>query len=365
MKIAIITYHFLPNWLGGIEVATNYMAKELVKRGHEVHIITSYDENLPKISKENGYYIHRLTCRKVVFVGVILFWINIFFSLKKIDPELVHVQSIGNGIPAYLAKIIMKKPYLVWGHGSDVYLPWRFKWIISKIVIENAGIVVALSEDMRKRIKKKDDKNIIVLPNGIDIELFKKGAQNLNPSNDKKTILFVGTLHNVKGVIYLIDAIKIVSQTMSEVSLLIVGDGKDREELKRIVDRLNLNRYIQFVGKVPNERIPEYMARSDIFVLPSLSEGLPVVVLEAMASGLPIIATNVGGLPDIIKNGENGFLVKPKNSKEIAEKILVVLKNDELKKKMSNNNKQKANEYSWEKIVKKLEGIYQGLFVNL
>lgn len=125
---------------------------------------------------------------------------------------------------------------------------------------------------------------------------------------------------------------------------------------------MNIEQYITFIGKVPNEKVPEYMGASDVFVLPSLSESFGIVNLEAMASGLPIIATNVRGLPEIIKNGENGFLVEPKNPEGIAEKVLLLLEDDELGERISNNNRGEVRKYSWENVVETLEGVYLECF---
>ena len=121
---------------------------------------------------------------------------------------------------------------------------------------------------------------------------------------------------------------------------------------------MKIENYIIFIGKVPHEEVLKYMSLSDVFVLPSLSEGFPNVVLEAMASGLPIVATKVGGLPEIVKNGENGFLIKPRNSKELAKKILLILNDKELSGRMSKNNIKEAKKYSYENVVDNLEKVY-------
>jgi glycosyltransferase involved in cell wall biosynthesis len=142
------------------------------------------------------------------------------------------------------------------------------------------------------------------------------------------------------------------------VTLLLVGDGEERENLRALVQKLNLSECVSFVGRVSNEKVPEYMAAADVFVLPSLSEGLPNVILEAMASGLPVVATKVRGLPEIIEDGQNGFLVEPKNPNEIAEKVCLLLEDAELRERVSRNNKEKAKGYDWDDIVKKLEMVY-------
>ena len=135
---------------------------------------------------------------------------------------------------------------------------------------------------------------------------------------DEKIIIFVGALRPVKGVRYLIEAMKVIIDENRTTKLFIIGDGVERESLERLVEKLGLGDHVNFIGKVPNERVPEYMIASDVFVLPSLSEGFPVTILEAMASGLPIVATNVGGLPEIIKENENGFLVKQKRERAVC-----------------------------------------------
>ena len=116
-----------------------------------------------------------------------------------------------------------------------------------------------------------------------------------------------------KGVKYLIETLNIIKNKNKNIRLFIVGDGEEREYLEKLVKELTLEDYVRFIGKIPNERVLEYMVASDIFILPSLSEGFPVTFLEAMASGLPIITTNVRGLSEIIIDGENGFLVDPKS----------------------------------------------------
>jgi len=364
MKIAILVPLFLPKWLAGTEIATYNIAKHLARRGHEVHVITTLDEGLPKENMEEGFYVHRVFWRKIRFLGIVSFWIKIFFVLKKINPDIVHAQSIGIGISGFLANKILKKPYVAWGRGSEVYLPSTFKNTISKLVLRNADAVIALTQDMKNEMQKFCDCDISVIPNGIDTERFENLSKEdirkrLKIKEDEKIITFVGTLRPVKGLRYLIEAMKIVRDKDKNVRLVLVGDGEEREKLEKLVEKFGLKECVKFIGSVQNEEIPQYMVTSDVFVLPSLSEGFPNVVLDAIASGLPIVATKVGGLPEIIEDSKNGFLVKPKNPEQIAEKILLLIKDDELRKRISKANKGEAERYSWERVVQRLEEVYQ------
>lgn len=364
MKIAILVSMFPPKWLGGTEIATQNITRHLAQNGHDVYIITSLDRGLQKESQEDNFFVRRVFCPKIKFLGVIYFWLKCLFLLKKVNPQVAHSQTIQMALPCFLAKKLFNIPYIVYCHGSDVYLPWKFKKIISKLVLENAKAVVVLTQNMKKELEGFYIKNIFIIPNGVELSKFenlpKAGVRKeLKIDEAENVALFVGSFKAVKGVKYLIEALNIVKEKKIRCRLLLVGSGEEGEELKKLSKKLGLMESINFIGSVKNEEIPKYMTASDIFVLPSLSEGLPVVILEAMASGLPVLATKAGGLPEIIKNGENGFLVEPKNSEQIAEKILYLFFNDDIRKSISLNNKEKAKNYSWDLITEKLVEVYR------
>jgi glycosyltransferase involved in cell wall biosynthesis len=154
---------------------------------------------------------------------------------------------------------------------------------------------------------------------------------------------------------------QIIIQKTRNVKLILIGDGQERQDLEKLSDYLNLRDFILFKGKLPNDEVLEYMVASDIFILPSLSEGFPVVIPEAMASGLPIITTNARGLPEIIQNNINGFIVETKNAKQIAERALYLLEDHKTRNRIAMTNKQDVNNYTWEKIINRLEGIYSNI----
>ncbi len=358
MRIVILASRFPPKRLAGTEIATCNLAEHLAKRGHEVHVVTSLDEGLPEESFEKGFYVHRLPRIEICLAGASVFCAEIVRTIQKINPDIIHVQGLGIAVPALISKRLLKIPYAVWGQGSDVYLPNQFVKLTSKVVIKNADSVIALTENMREELLKICDRRISVVPNGINIEKF-KSPTGIRKKENEKTIIFVGRLHPVKGVKYLIEAMATVHKKMPNIRLVIVGDGIERLKLGELTKKLDLNDSVKFVGQVPQERVFENMNQADIFVLPSLSEGFPVVLLEAMATGLPIIATNVRGIPDIVENGVNGYLVNIKNPSEIADRIIMLIQDNIMRKEISVNNRVKAELFAWDKVAKMIEEEYQ------
>jgi glycosyltransferase involved in cell wall biosynthesis len=358
MKIAIIVGFFPPKWLGGTEIATYNLAKHLAKRGHEIYVITSYDEGFPDIYTENGFYVHRILWSAIRIIGVVSFHVKVFFRIRTIKPDIVQVQYIDMGISAWLIKKILRIPYVVWGRGSDINQLNRFSRIKAKPILQNANAILALTENMRIKLKNIYNTEIYIVPNGIDLEEYKGSTTIPDRKTGTKNILFVGSLRPVKGVQYLINSMKKIHEELPDARLILVGDGEEREHLEALSIQLGLQKYVEFIGIVSHEKVKTFMQQADVFVLPSLSEGFPNVILEAMACGLPIIASHVGGIPDIITNDTNGYLVEVKDTNDMANKILLLLSDDALRKKISDNNRNLVKKYTWENVILKLEKIY-------
>ena len=366
MRIAIVVGQSPPKWLGGTEIATYNIARHLAKRGHEVHVITSLDDGLPGYSMEQGFHVHRIGLLRVRFLGIIMFWLRRVLKVRRLGPDIVHCQSIMMGVVGFLGKKLLHKPYVVWGRGADIYMPWLFKTPILRLVLKNADGVIALTEDMKKEMQKTRAGGISVIANGLDLERFaalrrEEMRGKLQTKPDQRLIVFAGGFRPVKGVTYLIEAMNVVREKHRSAMLMLIGKGPEEDTLRHLAERLDLGNCVRFVGQVPNDAVPQYLAAADVLVLPSLSEGFPNVVLEAMAAGLPVVASRVGGLPEIIEEGHNGFLVEPKSPEQIAEKVLLLLGDDELRKRISENNREKAQGYSWERVVDRLEEVYRGV----
>lgn len=364
MKIAIISPRFPPKWIAGTELASYYIAKGLASKGNEVHIITSWDDGMLETTHENGFAIHRIKYSKIRFISFFSFSIKCFRLILTLDPDIVHSQGAGTGFPGILMKYIKKKPCIVWAQGSDIYYAVNLMKLITFIILNQTNQIIALTNDMELEIKKFANRDVLILPNGIDLGRFKqKRSDTYRIDNELKSgqwlLLFVGTLRPVKGVSYLIQAMYIlISKGYNNINLNIIGDGEDRKSLEDLVTRLGLTKNVTFIGHLSPEFVPYYMSLSDIFVLPSISEGFPLVILEAMASGLPIITTNVRGLPEIVIDHENGLMVKSKSPNDLADKILEIIHDDKLREEITKNNIQKSYSYSWEMITDRLYNIY-------
>jgi len=361
MKITIFVKEFPPICLAGAEIAAYNIAKYFTKKQHEVHVITTSDEGCKSETMDEGFFVHSFLWRNIRFFGGLFFWLNVFLQLKKIKPNIVHFQRVDiNLFTLFLIKI-QRIPYVVWAQGSDVYFQSKVRRLTIKIILKNADAVIALTEDMKNHLKNIYSREIFIIPNGFELSKFEYLSKDnyytkFGFEKNTKIILYVGRFHPVKGLKYLIEAMKIIGD--KEKRLVLIGYGEEKDYLENLVKIFKLENCVTFIGKTPNDEVFRYMASSDVFVLPSLSEGFPIVVLEAMASGLPIIATKVRGVPEIFKDGQNGFLVEPRNPEQIAKKILLILNDEKLSKRISKNNLREVKKYDWKIVIDYLENVY-------
>jgi L-malate glycosyltransferase len=370
MKIAILSVTYPPRWIGGEELATRYIAEGLAARGHEIHVVTSFDKNISHTSTENGVAVHRIVYKTPRLVSDYHFQARALLALSGIRPDIVVIEMLYICICGLLVKKMLEIPYVVCGHGSDVYLPatWdqRLTRKLRAAALETADAITALGPAMQARIRQLWGVKSTIIPNGVYptrfAQLNRHEARDVVGLKEEGTfIIYVGALRTVKGVEYLLTAMKSITERDPSVRLLIVGEGAERQKLEGLVRNLGLERAVQFTGRVANEDIPYYLSASDLFVLPSLSEGFPITLLEAMASGLPIVATNVGDISTFVENNVNGFLVEPGRASEIAERVLQLLQDRRLNEYMAQNNLTKAKLFSWDVATRKTEALLNEL----
>ena len=364
MKIMILVKRFPPKRIGGTELATLSIANHLSGKDHQVHVVTTYDEGTREADSKHKFSVHRIHFPGIRFLGVFIFSLNVLRLAYDLKPDLIHAQGVGMGFTALVIKKLLKIKYVIWGRGTDVFAEGKLKRIISKMELRGACAVISLTNKMQKKIKETYAvKNSYTIPNGIELDKFdfknrKISREHLDIPEGIPLITFVGNLRRVKGVEYLIKAFQILLNSGRDCKLLIIGDGPERKDLISLVDTLGIQKNVIFTGSIPRENIMDYLRISDIFVLPSLSEGFPNVILEAMAAGLPIVTTNFEGSSEIVEDGVNGFIVQTKNPKALADSIAEILDDFNVKQSMSARNREAVAKYDWGNIIIHLEKIY-------
>ncbi|MFH1583340.1 MAG: glycosyltransferase family 4 protein, partial [Candidatus Falkowbacteria bacterium] len=204
-----------------------------------------------------------------------------------------------------------------------------------------------------------NEKNVILTPQMRGKNL----KETLGIKENEKVIITVSRLVEKNGVSDLIDAINLfIIHHSSFIKLLVLGDGPLKIDLKLKIENLKLSNNILLLGSVLPESVVDYLSISDVFIRPSLSEGLGNVFLEAMAAGVPIMGTKIGGIPDFLIDGETGLFCEVQNPKSIANKIELLLSNETLRQKLILNGKKLvAEKYNWNIIAKQMESIFEKL----
>jgi glycosyltransferase involved in cell wall biosynthesis len=283
---------------------------------------------------------------------------------NDVEFSLIHAHRLDIGFTGAKLKDVYNKPLIVTCHGSDVYdFPFRnhFCYAVAKYTLSRVDHVIAVCRSDAEKLLSLglSSRKLSIIPNGFNHNFFKPIPQQLARKRlglplNKKMILSVGTLHEVKGFEYLIDAIHMISKVRDDTITVIVGSGPLERKLREKIEKLDLKQRVSLIGWEPHNNIPLWMNASDIFVLPSINEGFPTVIPEVMACGKPVIGTRVGGIPDAILNDEVGFLVNPKDPEMLAQAIIEALNRRWDTGKILKN----AEEYSLKKIIKKILQVY-------
>lgn len=340
-----------PPHIGGVASHSQILARKLAARGDNVYVLTYPHSDIRDqkgITVKTAYTINIKGLRGFIFFLSCLF--QLLLIVRKYDIEVIHAHFlIPPGLVAVLVGGITHRKVVVTVHGSDIFILTRNTLIriLIKYVLQKADIIAVVNEEIKNEILKLDicgvpDK-IRLTPNAVDLEKFKPTNKStlfkeIGIEPQKPVILFVGNLVDQKGLNYLLDAKKEM-QTPSV--LVIVGDGPLMKELQEQVNRDGIND-VYFTGA--RRDVDQIMPGADLFVLPSISEGSPISILEAFASGLPTVATNVGGIKELI-TPDVGLIAPPKDHAALKEAMDKILKDKELQKKMAQRAPLKAREY--------------------
>lgn len=376
-----ITGEIIENDLGGGVGNVSYnLAVQMAKRWHEVYVFTS--SICSKESVENYANITIYRYKKRFTIGSAPISIDVLHKPLKHEIDIVHAHA-GNppaSIAAHWYAKKKKKPFVITYHGDG---QWNWGGVIRRTsvyfynkhlldrTLSYADVIISPSRyyiDESRVLGKYRDK-IVVIPNGINVDEFDVGYSKeqcrgkLGLSTNSRMILFVGTLSPHKGPDILIKAMSEIVKEVPDVKLVFVGHGGMREELEMLSKKLGVEKNVEFAGFVEESMKPLYYRAADVFCLPSVMnhEIFGIVNLEAMACSVPVVASKIGGVPDVVKDGENGLLVLPGDSGSLADAIIYLLENEDVREKMGTNGRKKVEDYSWDRVAEETEKVYLNL----
>ena len=354
----------------GAERLVLYQMKNYDRKRFNLHVITLRKGNLEgefgNVDKINYSCVNSKRKLSLKPIKKLLGYVN------KNKIELIHTHLIEADMYGFITKLMNPKIKLICTkHDTNEFRRKIFWRLINKLFSLNVNQVLAVSKSVKEFITKYEfipPQKIKVLYNGINTNKFKisedtKKLKQEFKLKDKDFIIGIaGRLIKQKGHRYLFKAIATLKDKIPGIKLLIVGDGEIRKELEEYVHKLNIEREVIFLGF--RKDMPALYSLMDVFCLPSEFEGFGVVLIEAMACEKPVVATKVGGVPEVVLDGETGILVPPKNPDALAQAILKLLTNPVLSKGMGQAGRIRVEKYfAIGRMVKETEKVYNN-FIN-
>lgn len=368
MKIGITCY---PTY-GGSGVVATELGKELAVRGHDVHFI-SYA--LPfRLNQANPrIFFHEVEVSAYPLFEYKPYTLALASQMLHVATDehldLLHVHyAIPHSISAYLAKQMMaprKLPIITTLHGTDITLVGtdRSYLAITQFSIEQSDGVTSISEHLRSRTLQEFNVRhpIEVIPNFVNCSEFTKrcgcALRRRWARDDEKLLIHISNFRPVKRVM---DVVEIFDRVQKQVPsrLLMVGDGPDRSQAEYLAELKNLRDKVYFVGK--QEAINEYLGMADLLLLPSDDESFGLVALEAMACEVPVIASRVGGLPEVVRDGLDGYLLPPRDIEAMAQRAIEILSHSTMGEKIGRRGRERAEKhFCTRKVIPEYVAFYE------
>lgn len=378
MRVLLLNYEFPPVG-GGAGYATAKIAAGLVEKGIDAEILTSRINGEEDGGLVESVPVHRVSSWRVDIHDCGLRGAYTYVLAAALKRRKLHAQrhydlehyffSLPTGLLSLLPSVAEHVPYIVSLRGSDVpgYDPHNTKIErlhalmkpLTRRIWQRASKVVALSEALAETARQTaPDIDIEVIPNGIDTEQFSPPEQRAREAPMR--LITVARLLKRKGIHTILQACARPSRL--PVQLQIIGTGPYESRLREMVDELNLSDRVQLLGFVPNEELPAYYRKADIFVLPSATESFGLVFAEAMACGLPIAASNVGGIPETVRDGVDGLLCPPDDPMALRENLVRLMSDFETREEIGQSQRQRVlRHYPWEHIAERYAELYRSV----
>ena len=310
---------------------------------------------------------------KLLFLLISLFINTLSLSIKNRAVINAH-WIVPQGFIAVLVKHFTGARVVVTVHGGDIFsLNHSLIRKIKLFTLKKADVVVVNSTSTKKACQEIYKREYEIIPMGVDTEKFSKPDIKAVEIIKKKyklksfTVIFIGRLSEEKGVIFLIDALEKLKEEGKEFKALIVGDGSEKNRLRKAIEEKGLQSKVIMTGWIDSEEISSYYACSSVFVGPSIvsktgwREAFGLVFAESLASGTPVIGTKTGGIQDIVVNGVNGYLVNEKDADAIFERLNELMEKPELLRSMQSNASKSVDKFSWKYTVKNYLKVFNSL----
>lgn len=344
---------------GGVEVLLLTMAQKFQERGYQVQLISISGGRLIDDFRKKINLLH------IYHKGVsddIFSLRHIGWCLKRLEgfqPDILMVFQFRPFLPGLIAGTLAGVPVMLKSENvsSDIAGPFIERQMT--ILEEMYDRVIAVSEAVKRRLHwLKDDKCKVIFGTNVETQVFSKIKINKVTDDRPLEFLTVARLAPEKGIEYLLEAADAVIKKGCKVHFSIVGEGKLHDSLIDLRDSLGLREHVEFLGY--RNDIPDLLGKCDGFILPSLIEGLPLVIMEAMMAGRCVIATAVDGTPEIITHMENGLLVEPRNVEQLTSAIEMLSSNPELIPKLGEQARKKAQaDLNADTMMDQLEALFQ------
>ena len=351
MKVSIFSRGIHPPSIGGQEIYTGIIKTFLEQNGFCVKVFTRNNRK-NDMKKENIRGITYINRPIIRFFTLIIKYLWAFRrnEQKRSSDVIIANDVLAEGFASTLIKILWNVPLIVTMHGGGLYSFSRRFGFITRWIFSKADKIIVPNQYLRELalIYTKNPSKIVLIPHGVkkrDVGKEKKEIlkRKLGIKNSK-VLLIIARLVPLKSIDIAIKALKLLIDQGILPHLLIIGDGSERKKLEKLALRLNLADNISFLGKKKPEEVALFYEIADALILPSKMEGVGYVLLEAMVNSVPIIATNVGGIPELVFPGKNGYLVEVNNHTQIAQSIKKILNNPKLQKGIKEFNNKKIQQ---------------------
>jgi glycosyltransferase involved in cell wall biosynthesis len=375
--------------------------RHLVRRGHQVTVVTPGPRSLPSHESFDGVEVVRFPLAlpedltygrvaqsrvsllgKLARLAVMTDYLEAQFShtmaaARARKADVIHAHwAIPTGPAALLAARRLRLPSVITMHGGDVYVnpaqgyDFPTRWYVRPALrwtLRHASALTAITEDCRQHALRAGapPASVHIVFNGTDLRRFSPADSGAAPADDRfgpHMIFACRQLFPRKGIRFLIEAAAQLVPRFPDLQLVLAGDGFERPELMQLAERLGIASRVTFLGWVPNAALPPYYRAAAVSVIPSLEEGFGIPAAEAMGCGVPVVATDAGGLPEVVEHGVTGLVVPRGDAQALATAIGGLLEDPERRRRMGLAGRERAlRHFDWDRTAEQLEELYRSI----